>query len=181
MKIGVIVALLMGPILAWSQTTLTGKALPQPKLTDNSLFYLQRTKNTNTVVYDAVPEAQGKLNAKKPIDAYWLHYESEGGKRADLSTFEQMAVYGVDYEEIKDGRGSYLMRLKAFKDRAVTVSRNEVGKFVGFMNINGKKAILKRIYIEAKEGLISPTVLWVDLFGIDPATGQAVTERIRPK
>jgi hypothetical protein len=165
----------------FAQTTLTGKRLPTPQAKENVLFYLQRTKNTNTVMYEARPDAHtGRLSADRPVDAYWLHYELNNGKRAELSSFEQMAVYGVDIEELKDGKGSYLMRLKAFKKRAVTVAKDRMGRYVGLMDINGRKAVLKRIYIEAKEGLITPTVVHVDLFGSDPLTGDSVFERIIP-
>jgi hypothetical protein len=58
--------------------------------------------------------------------------------------------------------------------------KNKLGHYVGQIIINGKRAILQRIFIEAKEGLITPTVLHVDLFGIDPVSGASVTERIIP-
>jgi hypothetical protein len=166
------------PTLA--QTTLNGKQLPTPKTSENTLFYLQRSKNTNTVMYEAKVDQTGQLVRDLPVNAYWLDYEVGENVKSDLSYFERTAVYGVEAEEAKDGNGSYIMRLKAFKNRAVTVARNKLGKYEGLMTINGRKAILKRIYIEAKEGLLSPTVVHVDLFGIDPKTGEKVFERIMP-
>lgn len=175
-----IIALLLLTLPSMAQTTLNGKTLPTPKDTDNLLFYLQRSKNTNTVMYEAKLDQTGKLVRDTPVSAYWLDYELGDNVRNDLSYFERTAVYGVDTEELKDGKGSYTMRLKAFKDRAVTVARNRLGRYEGLMTINGRKAILKRIYIEAKEGLLSPTVIHVDLFGIDSVTGESVFERIVP-
>jgi hypothetical protein len=165
---------------AVAQTTLNGKQLPIPKASENTLFYLQRSKNTNTVMYEAKVDQTGKLMPDTPISAYWLDYELGENIKSDLSYMERTAVYGVDSEELKDGKGSYVMRLKAFKDRAVTVAKNQLGKYEGLMTINGRKAILKRIYIEAKEGLFTPSVVHVDLFGIDPVTGESVFERIIP-
>ena len=172
---------LLMSIPAVAQTTLNGKQLPIPKASENTLFYLQRSKNTNTVMYEAkVDQTTGQLVRDLPVNAYWLDYEVGENVKSDLSYFERTAVYGVEAEEAKDGNGSYIMRLKAFKDRAVTVARNKLGKYVGLMTINGRKAILKRIYIEAKEGMLTPTVVHVDLFGIDPKTGEKVFERIIP-
>lgn len=165
---------------AVGQMTLTGKSLPVPEGQKNMLFYLQRTKNTNTVIYEAKLDDKGELARNQPVDAYWMDYEQGEDVRNDLSYLERMSVYGVDMEDLKDGKGSYLMRLKAFKKRAVTVAKDKLGKYVGMMSINGKKAILQRIYIEAKEGLITPTVVHVDLFGTDPVTGERVFERIFP-
>jgi len=165
---------------AAGQITLTGKALPKPPKIANMLFYLQRSKNTNTIVYQAKMNKSGQLSREQPVDAYWLHYELNNGVRAELSQFEEMAVYGVVLEDLKDGTGNYLMRLKAFKARTVTLAKNKFGKYVGLMAINGKPAELRRIYIEAKEGLLMPTVVYVDLFGIDPVTGDSVFERLFP-
>jgi len=163
-----------------AQTTLNGKVLPTPAESDNMLFYLQRGKNTNTVIYEAKVDHTGKLVRELPVSAYWRDYELGENVRNDLTYLENKMAYGVETEELKDGSGSYLLRLKAFKERAVTVAKNRLGRYEGLMEINGRKAILKRIFIEAKEGLVSPTVVHVDLFGIDPETGESVFERIRP-
>lgn len=165
---------------AVAQTTLNGKPLPTPQDNGNMLFYLQRSKNTNTVIYEAKVDRMGKLVRDLPVSAYWMDYELGDNVRTDLSYMEQKMAYGVETEELKDGSGSYLMRLKAFRQRAVTVAKNRLGRYEGMMVINGRKAILKRIFIEAKEGLLMATVVHVDLFGIDPETGENVFERISP-
>ncbi len=162
------------------QITLTGKVLPKPSKISNMLFYLQRSKNTNTVIYEAKIDGSGRLSRERPVDAYWLHYELNNGVRAELSKFEEMAVYGVTFEDLNDGTGNHLIRLKAFKARTMTLAKNKFGKYVGLMTINGKPAEIKRIYIEAKEGFLMPTVVHVDLFGIDPVTGEKVFERLFP-
>lgn len=180
MRTAAVILCLLWSVMAVGQTTLTGKSLPKPKESDNLLFYLQRNKNTNTVIYEAKVDGTGRLQSDLPVNAYWMDYELGENAKSDLSFFERTAVYGVDVEETKDGNGSYLMRLKAFKDRAVTVARNKVGRYEGLMQINGRRAVLKRIFIEAKEGLLTPTVVHIDLFGIDPVTGESVFERILP-
>jgi hypothetical protein len=162
------------------QTTTDGKKLPTPPKSDNMLFYLQRSKNTNTVVYETHKDSKGVLSIETPVHPYWINYEEEGNKKSDLSTFERKAVYGIDIEAIKDRKDAYVMKLKAFNKRSITVVKDKLGHYVGQITINGKKAILKRIFIEAKEGLLTPTVLHVDLFGIDPISGASVTERIFP-
>jgi hypothetical protein len=165
---------------AVAQITLNGKSLPTPVGSDNMLFYLQRSKNTNTVVYEAQVNQAGQLTGDVPVRAYWRDFELGENVRNDLNYVENKMAYGVETEELKDGSGTYLMRLKAFKERAVTVAKNKLGRYEGLMEINGRKAILKRIFIEAKEGLMTPTVVHVDLFGIDPETGESVFERILP-
>jgi hypothetical protein len=174
----IIILLFMGSS-ALGQTTLNGKKLPTPPKSDTMLFYLQRSKNTNTVVYEIAKDGKGVVAAEDPVHPYWINYEEKGAK-SDLSTFERKAVYGVDIEALKDRKDAYVMKLKAFNKRSITVVKDKLGNYVGQITINGKKATLKRIFIEAKEGLLSPTVVHVDLFGIDPVTGASVFERILP-
>jgi hypothetical protein len=171
---------LMGSMPTMAQKTDGGKALPAPKLGQNGLFYLQRNKNTNTVVYDARLRKDGTIDPEEPIDAYWLGFEENGGKREDLSFFENMSVYGVDAEAIKGRKDEYVLRLKAFKERSVTLARDKVGHVVGKMKIAGKEARLTRIYIQAKEGGLRPDVLHIDLFGEDLITGEKLYERLKP-
>jgi len=106
-------------------------------------------------MYEANVNQTGQLVRDLPVHAYWLDYELGNNVKNDLSYFERTAVYGVDTEELKDGKGSYLMRLKAFNNRAVTAAKNKGGKYEGLMEINGRKAVLKRIFIEAKEDLLT--------------------------
>ncbi len=164
---------------AMGQTNLNGKQLPTPPKSANMLFYLQRSKNTNTVVYEMAKDVKGVVSTEDPVHPYWINYEEKGAK-SDLSAFERRAVYGVDIEALKDRKDVYSMKLKAFDKRSITVVKDKLGNYVGEISINGKTANLKRIFIEAKEGLISPTVVHVDLFGTDPVTGASVFERILP-
>ena len=175
-----IVLLLLLSTAAVGQTTINGKKLPTPPKSENMLFYLQRSKNTNTVVYEVQKDSKGVLSSETPVHPYWINYEEVGNKKSDLSAFERKAVYGVDVEAVKDRKDAYVMKLKAFNKRSITLMKDKLGHYVGQIIINGKRAILQRIFIEAKEGLITPTVLHVDLFGIDPVSGASVTERIIP-
>jgi hypothetical protein len=165
------------PVLSFAQVTDTGKHLPTPDSNDNSLFYLQRTKNTNTIVYELNRTDDGKLDENNPVKVYWRHFEVGDDVINDLSFFEKASVYGVNIQKRADG---FTLKLKAFKDRAINLVKGKAGGFVGKIQINGKMARLDRIYVESREGIILPTVLHVDLFGTDLQTGESVIERVLP-
>src|SRR6185437_583894 len=69
------------------------KQFPVPAGNPNQLFYLQRSKNINTVIYE-LNIINGKLNSEKPIDVFWIMYTKDK-KRENLSEMEKDFVYGV--------------------------------------------------------------------------------------
>lgn len=171
------IAFLLVPCLSLAQMTDTGKPLPTLDGNENSLFYLQRTKNTNTIVYELNRTDDGNLDEDDPVKVYWRHFEVGTNVTNDLSFFEKVSVYGVSSQKTASG---FKIKLKAFKDRAINLVKDKAGQFVGQMLINGKMVRLDRIYVESREGMIMPTVLHVDLFGTDPLTGESIIERVTP-
>ena len=91
---------------------------PVPPDEDNRLFYLQRSTNANTVVYDANIQTSGVLNPKKPIDVYWLRYTSTGEKKA-LNFVQRNFAYGLNFKKTKEG--NYNITLKAYSGREILV------------------------------------------------------------
>lgn len=163
-----------------AQTTDNGKALPTPERNEKDLFFLQRTKNTNTIMYELNLNEDGSLNDDEPVHVYWRHYELGPKVKNELGYFERAHAYGVVTEKVKGKAQEYSVKLKAFKKRAVRLAKDKTGKFVARMKINGKDALLDRIYVKSEEGTIMATVIHVDLFGIDPETGDSITERVFP-
>ena len=81
----------------------------------SNLFVIERSKNANVVKYDAVLTEDGKINAKTPIDAYWLLYAYKNGEREELSAFDKKA-YGFKVEYNKE-TNNFDFVLKAVKEK----------------------------------------------------------------
>lgn len=156
------------------------KNYPVPPQQKNSLFYLQRNKNSNTIIYEANILSNGKLNPKNPVSVYWLRY-TEGGEKKELNWIQRWLAYGVDFEPAKDGSGNYIITPVALKHRKIIVSIDNDGKAYASLNMNGKNARLNRIYAQAQETNWLPTVKFVQLKGEDIKTKQEVFEYIFPK
>ena len=58
---------------------------PVPPTSDKHLFYLQRSTNANTVVYDANFSGSGRLDHFRPVTVYWLRYHTTGDGLLALS------------------------------------------------------------------------------------------------
>jgi hypothetical protein len=139
---------------------------------NKNLFKIERNKNANVVMYDARLNANGDIDRKKPIDAYWILFTKQG-QREEISVFEKKA-YG--YNATEKENNSYTLILKAVKDRSMTIALVN-GEPKAEILINSKKAYLSSVYVSASDALI-PEVYYLILTGTDPKTGAKVTEKI---
>ena len=141
-----------------------------------NLFHIKRNKNRNEVHYAVrYDKATCKPLESDPLFGYWLMIEKGPGVTEPIGRFEQMA-YGIKSQELQ---GEVLtVQLKAFPDRPVRISFTHKSpcNVTATININGQEAQLKTISVFAEEGLIKPTVKYIDISGVKG--GAAVTERI---
>lgn len=139
------------------------------------LFRVERNKNANVVLYEAKAGPDGALDPREPIVASWLLL-ARGGGREGLNFVERFA-YGF---EVRPATPGYAVELKALKGRNVKVQPRGACH-VALATIGGKEAVLQRVYVTADEQRVVPAVQSVELFGIDPVTGEAVREKIDAK
>ena len=141
---------------------------------NQTLFVIERNKNSNTIYYDANLSVNGKLNPSKPIDVYYIHYATDS-KRAELSLLEQNIAYGFTFE--KNSIGGFYIKLKAYKKRYISLFQDVNNKAYAIMKINGTDALIKKIYVFAKPNLYT-SVVYVELNGEDIKTHAPVYEKI---
>ncbi|MEO1261484.1 MAG: DUF4833 domain-containing protein [Bacteroidota bacterium] len=147
---------------------------PTPPLTDNSLFFIQRNLNKNTIVYDAKLDEEGNYHSSKPIDAYWRRYASTG-ERKELKWVDKTFAYGYSS---KKRNGKILVELVAYDERYISLEKTPEGKPVATIMCNGKKCKLDYIYVFADESGMWPSVIHVDIHATDLLTGKKEKERI---
>ena len=94
-----------------SATVTEGSAVNRPALfpaaaqaETQPLFIIERSKNANVVHYDARLNADGKLDPKEPVIAYWIML-AEDGRREDLNWIEKKKAYGFDIKPDPSGDG----------------------------------------------------------------------------
>lgn len=137
------------------------------------LFTLARNKNANVVKYAVRTTKDGRLLADRPIEAFWQML-AENGRREELTWAERQLAYGFGVSDVvSDG---CRLTLSACSQRVVHVTRVE-GAFVARLAVAGKPATLQRIFVQADEGALLPSVRYVELSGLI-ANGQRVAERI---
>ena len=142
------------------------------------LFVITRSKNANIVVYDANRGPSGDFARSKPVVAYWL-LNGEKGKREELNIVQWESAYGFDVEP-GTAPGTFAVTFKVDRDRRLTVrTLNHCPVLTG--RINGRDAVLHKMYVKSNETVTPPKVEYTELFGKDIATGRSLYEKFVPE
>lgn len=150
---------------------------PIPPKSENYLFFIQRNKNKNTIVYDARMNDDGSINDSEPVDVYWRRYNgSAKGHRGELKWIEQKFAYG--YSSKSDKNGGFYVELVAYDGRKIHLKKDGSGQPIATIEINGKNCYLDYLWVFADESGAWPTVIHVDIYGREMATGKKQVERI---
>jgi hypothetical protein len=133
------------------------------------LFIIERSKNANVVRYDARLTAGGELDPNRPVIAYWILL-AEDGRREELNLIEKKMAYGFHIEPDHSVNG-YRMTIVALPQGQITV-RKDGDAIRAELVIDGRPAVLEKIYISASDGLLGPKVHYIELYGKDLGTGE---------
>ena len=175
------IALLFVSEIVFSQqvVTSTNNKFPVPPPSAVRLFYIQRSSNSNVVVYDA-NLVNKKYETEKPIRSYWMRM-SEKGQKESLSLLQRTLAYGYDNQPIPNEPNNVDVTMVSYKKRRIKLSFDAAGNPVALFQIAGKVSHLNRVWVQIEEtGNLIPRILFVELFGRDPKTGAEVYERFKP-
>lgn len=153
---------------------------PVPANIKNQLFYLQRTTNTNTVIYALNVNPAGKLDESTPVKVFWIRYP-EGGMHKELNFIQKAFAYGTMSQKNKDE--SYTIHLVAYKKKDLYLRKSPTdNSYRMYTLINHRNAALNRVFIRIDPGgtMFKPNVVYIELRGTDVATGKTIIERFKP-
>ena len=149
---------------------------PEFKVPDepNQLFYVQRSPNSNTVIYAARLDAQGNLDAREPVEGFWRKFNIDGS-RQPLIFIERMLAYGVKVDSRKAGQPV------TFTIAALTLTMDAQHRPQALIQIGSHTVKLAYVYLQVVEGGLMPSVPSLDIFGTDIASGKAIHEHLIQK
>ncbi len=165
------------PVIAVANTIDDDK---YPVLPDNisRLFYVQRSPNTNTIVYELNTEKNGRLNANEPVHVYWLRY-NEKGQKEELSYMQRKFAYGLTSKALPNDQ--FDIRFVSYKKFPLTLMKGNDGKYHIFATVNQKPMYITRIFLKIEGGSFwLPNVKYVEIKGIETSTGKEIVERFKP-
>ena len=150
----------------------------KPPATPERLFYVQRTPNANTIVYDINMDDSGKPDADEPVKVYWIKY-AERGQKEDLNFIQRKFAYGLTSKPLTNG--GYDLRFVSYKKFPLTLLKGTDGKYHIFAFISQKQVILKSVFVLVEGGSFwLPNIVYVEIKGTDPKTGREMVERFKP-
>ena len=143
----------------------------------NLLFYMQRNKNENTIVYEANRDANGKLNIEEPVHIYWLRWAYEGDS-TELNWVEKNIAFGCQILDKDLTNNSFQLSHVSLEHINFNLSIDSTGQAIAIAKIADKKARLTSLYVQATEYTWRwPKPRYLILYGQDLKTGRAVQER----
>ena len=157
-------------------TTQGQDKFPVPQGNKNQLFYLQRTPNTNTIVYELNYNKE-VLDAEEPVHVFWIRY-TEQGQKEELNFIQRKFAYGLNSTLI--AKDKYRLNFVSYKKFLMFLVKGPDNRYNVFATINQKQVILNRIFVKISGGSFwSPNIEYVELKGIDATTGKEVMERMK--
>ena len=168
----------MKKVMGWFAVLVLLAAPAAAQIKTSPLFIIERSKNANVVHYDARLTADGKLDPKEPVIAYWVLL-AEDGRRKELSWIEKKMAYGFTVKPDRSVKG-YKMTLVAAPERQITVKKDKDAVRAEVV-IAGRPAALEKMHINASDGLTGPKVHYVEVYGKDLQTGEKCREKLVSK
>lgn len=151
---------------------------PTPNGIRNMLFYVQRSPNTNTVVYELNTDKENNIDKDDPVNIFWIRY-TENKEKKGLSFIQRAYAYGLKTKAI--GNDNYELRFVSYKKLPFYLVHSSDGQYYVYATIKNKLVLLTRIFIQIEGGTFwFPKVVYVEFRGVDPSTGDTITERFKP-
>ncbi|HEY4289751.1 MAG TPA: DUF4833 domain-containing protein [Puia sp.] len=155
----------------------TVETFPIPPTNSNSLFYLQRTPNSNTVICE-LNEKDGVLDKDEPVHVLWIRY-TEQKQRQELNFIQRHFAYGLKQRELEDG--SWELRFVSYKKVPLYLKKSSAdNRFHVYVTISGRQVMLNRVYLRIDPGgtFWAPNVKYLELKGVDVQNGKELVQRI---
>ncbi|HVV05900.1 MAG TPA: DUF4833 domain-containing protein [Puia sp.] len=158
--------------------TTAADTFPVPPHRSNSLFYLQRTPNTNTIICE-LNEKNGEPDPDDPVHVLWIRY-TEQKQRQELNFIQRHFAYGINSRSL--GNGAYELHFVSYKKISMYLRKSPVdNQHHVYVNIDNKQMLLNRIYIKINPGgtFWNPNVEYFEFKGVDTANGKELSQRVK--
>ncbi len=140
---------------------------PTPPLNNNSLFYIQRNQNKNTVIYELNRLHDGTINREFPMHVFWIRY-SDKGEQKELNYIQNKLAYGYHSRIIS--KNCFEFHLAAYEKQKFYIDLNQKGESFVFTKLDDRLCRVTNLYVYAEELGVFPRVKYVEFYGFDVET-----------
>lgn len=137
---------------------------PIPDNTSERLFYIQRSLNANTIVYDANFDENGMLNQEKPVKVYWIRFE-ENDAIMELRRIEKWLAFGVEAERLVNENFDFRVHIAALDNRWFYIKQKEKYQCSVFIKQGQKYLALDHIFVNSDPDNYLSVIQSVEVYG----------------
>jgi len=161
-------------------SSLAGSPVRYPVPTKNieHLFYIQRTHNTNTVVYEANFNENGLLDPNNPIKVYWVLYEKDSVVEP-LTRLENAFAFGVRHHLIENKTGEFDIQLVSYKKLKLRLKQIAPFKAQIFHGEGQMHSSLDHIFVHANDAGLWTKVKFLEVYTHSPNGKDLMKEEIK--
>lgn len=189
-KLGLVAVILTLCVAPAAARNLVGKvveldAMPPPTASPtapndpNQLFYLQRSTNSNTIVYAANLLKSGQLDPKNPLDIFWRRYTEDGGRKG-LNFIERTLAYGSSPKPVAGHSDQFDASIVSLPEIKFRIGIDEAGNPEATLQMGDHLARLVSAYVKVDESGFIPKLVFLDIYGIDKVTGRVLHQHLEP-
>ncbi len=184
-SIKLVAVILFLPSLFFAQTKAKdGRDFPEPtsKEFKNLMFYVQRTNNINTLMYEFNYNSDGEINSKEPVKVYWKNYNTDNTSEP-LNSLQRKYAYGVESHVLDSVKKTYYFNFVSYKKKSIFLIKNQITKkYEAFITLNNKLIEITRIYIHIEGGAFwTPKIKYINVYGKLPNNkNEEVVEKVIP-
>ena len=157
------------------------KEFPKPEKINNLLFYVQRTFNINTIIYELNVNEKQEIDITEPIKMYWINYATNNSIEP-LNYIQRKYASGIEIKMIDAEKKTYCFNFVSYKKKKLYLIKSAIdNKYHVFCDINSKLVTLDRVFIQIEGGSFwVPKVRYIDISGKDLTKNEEILERVIP-
>ena len=132
----------------------------------NILFYIEKSPNTNCVVYEAGIDENGQLlkDPKEAIKPYWIMFEKDPVAEEGLNLLERNTAYGHTVKENQQKPGHFILKIVSLPEYEIDVFvSKEDGKIHAQITENEEIFEIISIWVDVGSNWGLPKVNHVDV------------------
>lgn len=152
---------------------------PVPTGIPNMLFYVQRSLNKNTIIYQLNTDQNEVLNELEPIKMYWVNYAGKGDREA-LNYIQKKYAYGIEVSELDKEKKTFCFNFVSYKKQLLyLIKSGQDKKYHVYGYFNNRLLLINNIYIHIEGGTFwTPKVKYIEVMARDAIKNEEVKEKI---
>jgi hypothetical protein len=174
------IGLVLTGIFIWLSSSSFQTSYKKPDYSEFPLFIINRSRDANEIWYSINSNRNGEIDAKKPIRAFWVKKE-KNNRIEPLTWIQKNYAYGIKVISIdSENLNSWKFQFVSYSKRSFILKKKE-SQFRVYTTSNGQEIEVTRIFVQIDGGSFwVPSVPFVKLTGVNPETGEILSEIIRP-